>query len=75
MQKDVNGATLSYALLERLESESLRATESEALLKQTRKMSLDLGGPEKSDQEKSDHKKSGKASRQAALKLLEFISA
>lgn len=75
MQKDVNGITLSHALLERLESESLRATESEALLKQTRKMSLDLGGPEKSDQEKSDHKKSGKASRQAALKLLEFISA
>ena len=57
MQKDVNGTTLSHALLERLESESLRATESEALLKQTRKMSLDLGGPEKSDQEKSDHKK------------------
>lgn len=64
LQGDVNGPELGQALLARLENEDLRRNESHALLAQIKHMRLGSAQQEKS----------GIASRQAALKLIEFLS-
>lgn len=62
LQGDVNGVTLSQAVLARLENDELRAKEGAALRAQTGVM-----------RQSSGHEKSRLASEQAAMKLLDYL--